>query len=95
MWRTFEPQAINKQQADAVLQADVLVIGGSIAGCWAALVAKQNGAERVVVCEKGWVGQAGVVAQSRTKRHFHSLRSYPGRFLYMSRMLACIQRADV
>ena len=51
MWRTFEPQAINKQQADAVLQADVLVIGGSIAGCWAALVAKQNGAERVVVCE--------------------------------------------
>lgn len=64
MWRTFEPQAINKQQADAVLQADVLVIGGSIAGCWAALVAKQNGAERVVVCEKGWVGQAGVVAQA-------------------------------
>ena len=64
MWRSFENPVVHKQASDAVLQADVLVIGGSIAGCWAALVAKQNGAKRVVVCEKGIVGQAGVVAQA-------------------------------
>ncbi|MDR2689837.1 MAG: FAD-binding protein [Azoarcus sp.] len=42
-------------------QADVLVIGGSLAGVWAALAAARAGA-RVVLAEKGWVGTAGVVA---------------------------------
>lgn len=46
---------------DAVLQADVLVIGGSVAGCWAALTARRQGA-RVVLVEKDRVGVAGVVA---------------------------------
>jgi succinate dehydrogenase/fumarate reductase flavoprotein subunit len=44
-----------------VLNADVLVIGGSLAGAWAALSARSRGA-RVVLAEKGFVGTAGVVA---------------------------------
>jgi len=44
-----------------VLHADVLVIGGSLAGAWAALSARSAGA-RVVLAEKGYVGTAGVVA---------------------------------
>jgi len=44
-----------------VLYADVLVIGGSLAGAWAALSARSAGA-RVVLAEKGFVGTAGVVA---------------------------------
>jgi succinate dehydrogenase/fumarate reductase flavoprotein subunit len=43
------------------LVADVLVIGGSLAGCWAAYSARAAGAN-VVVVEKGYVGTAGVVA---------------------------------
>lgn len=43
--------------------ADVLVIGGSVAGCWSALKARQQGAS-VVLAEKDVVGRAGVVAQA-------------------------------
>lgn len=64
MWTKFENPSFSKDQADIVLQADVLVIGGSIAGCWAAMIAKLNGVKRVVVCEKAYVGRAGVVAQA-------------------------------
>ncbi|WP_248281357.1 FAD-binding protein [Azoarcus sp. TTM-91] len=42
-------------------KTDVLVIGGSLAGAWAALAAARTGA-RVVLAEKGWMGTAGVVA---------------------------------
>jgi succinate dehydrogenase/fumarate reductase flavoprotein subunit len=45
------------------LDADVLVIGGSIAGCWSALKARQQGAT-VILAEKDVVGRAGVVAQA-------------------------------
>lgn len=47
--------------AAAVLQADVLVIGGGLAGCWAATTAAGEGA-RVVMADKGYVGTAGVTA---------------------------------
>ena len=40
------------------LAADVLVVGGGLAGCWAALRAAQNGA-RVLIAEKGYVSRAG------------------------------------
>lgn len=43
--------------------ADVLIIGGSIAGCWSALKARQQGAT-VILVEKDVVGRAGVVAQA-------------------------------
>jgi succinate dehydrogenase/fumarate reductase flavoprotein subunit len=43
------------------LVADVLVIGGGPAGCWAALSALESGA-KVVLAEKGYVGTSGATA---------------------------------
>jgi len=43
------------------LQADVLVIGGGLAGAWAAVGAARAGA-RVVLAEKGYCGTSGVTA---------------------------------
>lgn len=47
------------------LSADVLVIGGGPAGCWAALTARAAGAS-VVLAEKGFVGTSGATAPSNT-----------------------------
>ena len=41
-----------------VLDTDVLIIGGGIAGLWAALSAKDQ-ANKVIVVDKGFVGRAG------------------------------------
>lgn len=38
---------------------DVLVIGGGPAGCFAAIKAKEAGADSVVLVDKGWVGKSG------------------------------------
>lgn len=43
------------------LDADVLVIGGGLAGTWAAVAAAREGA-RVVLAEKGYCGTSGVTA---------------------------------
>jgi succinate dehydrogenase/fumarate reductase flavoprotein subunit len=43
------------------LTADVLVIGGGMAGAWAAIGARRTGAT-VVLVEKGWLGTSGVTA---------------------------------
>lgn len=43
------------------LQADVLVIGGGLAGTWAAVAAARKGA-KVVLAEKGFCGTSGVTA---------------------------------
>ncbi|NNJ15378.1 FAD-binding protein [Pseudomonas putida CSV86] len=43
------------------LAADVLVIGGGLAGTWAAVAAAREGA-KVVLAEKGWCGTSGVTA---------------------------------
>jgi len=43
------------------LSADVLVIGGGLAGAWAAVGAAREGA-RVVLAEKGFLGTSGVTA---------------------------------
>ncbi|MGO3743506.1 FAD-binding protein [Kerstersia sp.] len=48
---------------DHEYRADILVIGGSVAGCWAALSARSAGAS-VILAEKGVVGEAGVVAKA-------------------------------
>src|SRR6202167_6814348 len=45
--------------------ADVLVIGGGPAGCWAACNAAQHGA-RVVLVDKGYCGSSGATAPSGT-----------------------------
>lgn len=45
------------------LTADVLVIGGGMAGAWAAIGARRAGAS-VVLVEKGWLGTSGVTAMA-------------------------------
>lgn len=54
-------QRVREQHYDLDIDADVLVIGGSLSGVWAALAAAAQGA-RVVLAEKGTTGSAGVVA---------------------------------
>jgi succinate dehydrogenase/fumarate reductase flavoprotein subunit len=46
---------------DLVLRADVLVIGGGLAGTWAAIAAAREGAD-VVLADKGHCGTSGVTA---------------------------------
>ena len=41
-----------------IIEADVLVIGGGMAGCFAAIKAREKGA-RVVLVDKGFVGKSG------------------------------------
>ena len=41
-----------------VLKADLLVVGGGLAGCWAALKARQKGLD-VLLADKGRVGETG------------------------------------
>ncbi|MBZ9648463.1 FAD-binding protein [Sphingobium sp. 3R8] len=43
------------------ITADVLVIGGGMAACWAAIAAARGGAQ-VVLVDKGYVGTSGVTA---------------------------------
>lgn len=43
------------------VSADVLVVGGGLAGSWAAVAAARAGA-RVILVEKGWCGSSGVTA---------------------------------
>ena len=46
-------------------EADVLLIGGGPAGCWAAITAASHGA-RVVLVDKGYCGSSGATAPSGT-----------------------------
>ena len=39
--------------------SDILVVGGGAAGCFAAIKAKESGAERVLLVDKGYVGKSG------------------------------------
>ena len=47
--------------SDDALEADVLVIGGGVAGTWAAVAAAREGAS-VVLADKGYCGASGVAA---------------------------------
>ena len=42
-----------------VREADVLVVGGGLAGCYASIKAKENGADKVIQVCKGRVGKSG------------------------------------
>lgn len=53
--------ASSHRPADLELQADVLIIGGGLAGTWAAVAAAREGA-RVVLVDKGFCGTSGVTA---------------------------------
>ena len=41
------------------VSTDILIVGGGAAGCFAAIKAKQAGAERVTLLDKGYVGKSG------------------------------------
>ncbi len=44
------------------IESDILVIGGGLAGCFAAIKAREAGAEKVVQVDKGYVGRSGCSA---------------------------------
>lgn len=52
-------------QSTLTIAADILVIGGGPAGCWAALAARRAGAS-VVLAEKGYVGTSGATPPANT-----------------------------
>lgn len=52
-----------KHASPRQLKTDVLVIGGGLAGCWAAITAAQAGV-KVVIAEKGYCGTSGVAASA-------------------------------
>lgn len=41
------------------ISSDILVIGGGVAGCFAAIKAKQGGVDNVLIVDKGYVGKSG------------------------------------
>jgi succinate dehydrogenase/fumarate reductase flavoprotein subunit len=55
-----------RRETDSIdLAADVLVVGGGPAGCWAAIAAIESGA-RVILVDKGRVGTSGATAAANT-----------------------------
>jgi succinate dehydrogenase/fumarate reductase flavoprotein subunit len=56
-------------QHDLEFIADVVVIGGSLAGSWAAIAAAQSEA-KVILVEKGYVGASGPIAAGSTGAYF-------------------------
>lgn len=60
---------IARQIYDDDLATDVLVIGGSLAGSWAALAARAAGAD-VILVDKGQVGTSGIVAAATGSGYF-------------------------
>jgi len=46
-------------KADNVIECDVLVIGGGLGGAFAAIKAKESGAKKVVLAEKGYFSKTG------------------------------------
>lgn len=54
-------EKIDDGEYDIELAADVLVIGGSLSGLWAAIAAAQSGAS-VIIAEKGYAGTSGPIA---------------------------------
>ena len=55
---------MNPSTRENRLEADVLVIGGGIAGCFAAIKAREQGAE-VILVDKGFVGKSGQTPYAR------------------------------
>ena len=51
-----------KPKVDFYHKADVLIIGGGIAGCFAAIKAREAGAKNVIQLDKGQIGMSGCSA---------------------------------
>jgi succinate dehydrogenase/fumarate reductase flavoprotein subunit len=76
-----------RREADSLdPAADVLVVGGGPAGCWAAIAAIETGAS-VVLVDKGRVGTSGATAAANTAVIDVS-RSGPARAAVIERRLA-------
>jgi succinate dehydrogenase/fumarate reductase flavoprotein subunit len=76
-----------KRETDGLdLAADVLVVGGGPAGCWAAIAAIESGAS-VTLVDKGRVGTSGATAAANTAVIDVS-RSGPARAAVIERRLA-------
>ncbi len=58
-------ETYHPEKSAAILDADVLVLGGGPAATWAALSAAAHGA-RVVLADKGYCGTSGATAPSNT-----------------------------
>jgi succinate dehydrogenase/fumarate reductase flavoprotein subunit len=63
--RTAARPELNTDDNGVFAAADVLVIGGGPAGCWAAIAAAENGAS-VVLVDKGYCGTSGATASAGT-----------------------------
>ncbi|QCN99594.1 FAD-binding protein (plasmid) [Azospirillum argentinense] len=57
--------SVSSLEFDAILEADVLVLGGGPAGTWAAIAAATAGA-RTILADKGFCGTSGATAASGT-----------------------------
>ena len=55
---------MNHSSRENRLEADVLVVGGGIAGCFAAIKAREQGAE-VILVDKGFIGKSGQTPYAR------------------------------
>jgi succinate dehydrogenase/fumarate reductase flavoprotein subunit len=75
-----------REVADLNLAADVLVVGGGPAGCWAAITAIEAGAN-VILVDKGRVGTSGATAAANTAV-IDVPRSGSARFVVIERRLA-------
>lgn len=64
---TLSPKSSSPERIQ--LHADVLVIGGGPAACWAALAAREAGCS-VLLVDKGYVGTSGATAPSNTGTWF-------------------------
>ena len=52
------------------IKTDILIVGGGLAGCFAAIRAKQLGAD-VVLVDKGYIGRTGISKFASTHIRFY------------------------
>ena len=60
---------------EQIVETDVLVVGGGIAGCFAAIKAKEKGVT-VVLVDKGYVGKSGQTPWADATAAFNPARGH-------------------
>ena len=63
----YRPVAIQLNDIGKVIETDVLVLGGGVAGCMAGIGAKEQGA-KVLIVEKGLIESSGCGSLSKNCR---------------------------
>jgi succinate dehydrogenase/fumarate reductase flavoprotein subunit len=61
---------VKKPIPQTIIKTDVLVVGGGIAGCFAAIKAREKGAN-VILADKGYVGKSGQTPHTNTFAAFN------------------------